>query len=50
MALNPHVQHHQLMQDIQPDMRYQPGEDVLAWQQKARAKLAEVLGLPLISC
>ena len=50
MALNPHVQHHQLMQDIQPDMRYQPGEDVLAWQQKARAKLAEVLGLPVISC
>lgn len=50
MALNPHVQHHQLMQEIQPDMRYQPGEDVAAWQQKARANLAEVLGLPLISC
>ena len=50
MALNPHVQHHQLMQTIQPDMRYQPCEDVAAWQQKARAKLAEVLGLPLISC
>ena len=37
--------HAQLMQQIIPGMRYQAGEDVSAWQEKARAKLREVLGL-----
>lgn len=47
MAFNPRVKHQQLMQEIKPDMRWNPGEDVTAWQEKARAKLREVLGLPL---
>ncbi len=47
MAFDPRVLHAQLMQSIVPDMRYQAGEDVSAWQEKARAKLREVLGLPL---
>ena len=47
MAMDPRVLHAQLMQSIVPDMRYQAGEDISAWQEKARAKLREVLGLPL---
>ena len=47
MAFDPRVLHAQLMQQIIPGMRYQAGEDVSAWQEKARAKLREVLGLPL---
>ena len=47
MAMDPRNLHAQLMQTITPDMRYQAGEDVTAWQEKARAKLREVLGLPL---
>ena len=47
MAMDPRVLHAQLMQSVTPDMRWQEGEDVTAWQEKARAKLREVLGLPL---
>lgn len=47
MAFDPRVLHAQLMQSVTPDMRYVPGEDASAWQEKARAKLREVLGLPL---
>ena len=47
MAMDPRVLHAQLMQSVTPDMRGQEGEDVTAWQEKARAKLREVLGLPL---
>ena len=47
MALNPQVKHIDLMSRIQPSMRWQEGEDVAAWQAKARAKLQELLGLPL---
>lgn len=50
MALDPRVKHRQLMQEIKPGMRYQPGGDVSAWQEKARAKLREVLGLPTEGC
>lgn len=49
MAFNPREKHHQLMLDIKPEMRWKPGEDVSAWQEKARARLREVLGLPLES-
>ena len=45
MAMDPRVLHAQLMQSVTPDMRWQEGEDVAAWQQKARAKLREVLGM-----
>lgn len=47
MTFDPQKKHIQLMQEIQPDMRWQEGEDVGAWQERARAKLREVLGLPL---
>lgn len=47
MALDPRVKHQQMMQEIVPTMRWQEGEDVSAWQERARAKLREVLGLPL---
>ena len=50
MALDPQVHHCQLMQHVQPALRWQEGEDVSAWQEKARASLMEVLGLPLESC
>ena len=45
MAMDPRVLHAQLMQSVTPDMRWQEGEDVAAWQEKARAKLREVLGM-----
>lgn len=47
MALDPKVKHRLLMQQVKPDMRWTPGEAVSAWQEKARAKLREVLGLPI---
>ena len=50
MALDPKVKHRLLMQQAKPDMRWTSGEDVSAWQEKARAKLREVLGLPLEAC
>ena len=49
MAIDPRVMHQQMMQEIVPDLRWQEGEDVAAWQEKARAKLREVLGLPFAS-
>jgi len=49
MAIDPRVKHQQMMQEIIPSMRWQEGEDVAAWQEKARAKLREVLGLPFAS-
>ncbi len=45
MAMDPRVLHAQLMQSVTPDMRWQEGEDVTAWQEKARAKLRKVLGM-----
>ena len=50
MSLDPQVRHLNLMKEIKPAYRYQEGEDFAAWQEKARARLAEVLGLPLTRC
>lgn len=50
MSLNPQVIHLQLMKEIQPAYRYQEGEDFAAWQERARARLATVLGLPFERC
>ena len=50
MALDPRIKNGQLMQEVQPALRWQEGEDVLAWQAKAREKLMELLGWPLESC
>ena len=47
MSLNPQVRMLQLMKDVKPAMRLAQGEDFAAWQKKARARLNELLGLPL---
>ena len=47
MALNPQVRMLQLMKDVKPSMRLAAGENFAAWQAKARARLGELLGLPL---
>lgn len=50
MSLNPQVAHLNLMKEMKPAFRYQEGEPFEAWQEKARARLASVLGLPLEKC
>lgn len=45
--MNPQERHLRLMQEIQPDSRWQTGEDAAAWQVRARERLRELLGLPL---
>lgn len=47
MALNPQVKHIQMMKDVKPALRKAEGECFKAWQEKARARLKELLGLPL---
>ncbi len=47
MPLDPHVRMVNMMKDVKPAMRLAPGEDFGAWQIKARARLNELLGLPL---
>ncbi len=47
MALDPQVRNLQAMKDVKPSMRFKQGEDFAAWQDEARAKLMELLGLPL---
>ena len=50
MALDPQKKHIELLKTIRPAQRLRPGEDFAAWQPRARAKLNELLGLPLESC
>lgn len=47
MSLNPQIRMLHLMKDVKPRMRMAPGDDFAAWQAKARARLMELLGLPL---
>lgn len=47
MSLDPQVRMLQLMKDVKPSMRRAADEDFSAWQKKARARLNELLGLPL---
>lgn len=47
MALDPQVKHLMMMKNIKPAMRMAEGEDFAAWQEKARARLMELLGLPM---
>ena len=42
--------HKKLAKEITPSLRYQEGENFAEWQKNARAKLTELLGLPLPSC
>ena len=48
MSLHPVPLHEQLFKTLTPAMRMKPGETFAAWQAKARAKLAETLGWPLL--
>ena len=50
MALDPQKKHIDLLKTIHPSQRYRSGEDFSAWQNRARAKLNELLGLPLENC
>ena len=50
MALDPQKKHIDLLKTIRPTQRFRPGEDFAAWQTHARAKLNELLGLPLETC
>ena len=47
MSLNPQTRMLHLMKDVNPRMRMAAGDDFAAWQAKARARLMELLGLPL---
>ncbi|MBO4299849.1 MAG: hypothetical protein J5998_13750, partial [Clostridia bacterium] len=47
MSLDPQIRMLQLMKDAKPSMRRAANEDFAAWQAKARARLNELLGLPL---
>jgi len=47
MSLNPQVRMLHLMKDVRPSLRMAPGGDFAAWQEKARRRLNERLGLPL---
>ena len=47
MSLDPKVRMVTLMENAPFASRYQKGEDFAAWQKKARARLEEILGLPL---
>ena len=47
MSLNPQYLHKKLMAEAPFFMRYQAGEEVSKWQEKAREKLGALLGLPL---
>ena len=46
MALDPQVSHRNLLKNRKPIMRRKPDEDFYAWQEKARAKMGEMLGYP----
>ena len=50
MSLDPQVRHLNLMREVRPAFRYSEGEDFAAWQRRARARLEQVLGLPLERC
>ena len=47
---NSHVHEYRIFKSIKPSMALADGENFADWQRKARAKLAELLGLPLEVC
>ena len=47
MALDVQYKHIKLMRGITPSLRKLPEESFAEWQDKARAKLKELLGLPM---
>ncbi len=46
MAYNPQLQHLKMLSQITPSMRMESSEPVQQWQEKARKKLAKLLGYP----
>lgn len=50
MALDPQVKHLMMMKTIHLAARMAEGEDFAAWQEKARAKLMRLMGLPMERC
>lgn len=50
MIRMPHEHNRRLLEALVPSMRYDGREAFAAWQTRARAKLAELLGLPLAPC
>lgn len=48
--LNSHLQELNVLKAVKPAMRYDGKEPFSHWQSKARAKLTELLGLPLEKC
>ncbi len=47
MSLNPQIRHIDLISQCAPSMRMNAGENFAQWQEKARAKLEQLLGLPM---
>ena len=47
MSLDPRDRHMELLEKSRFTMRKRPDEDLAAWQDKARARLTELLGLPM---
>lgn len=47
MSLDPRVRHMELLRTSRFTMRRQPEEDLAAWQERARKRLTELLGLPM---
>ena len=45
---NPKVHYMRIAESVAPEMRYDGKEDFFLWQKKAKEKLKELLGLPLI--
>lgn len=46
MNMLPHVKNMELIKNLTPSMRYQEGESFQQWQDNARKKLADLIGLP----
>lgn len=46
MNMNPHIKNMELIRNLTPSMRLKDGESFTEWQENARNKLAELLGLP----
>ena len=47
MSLDPKVRMLEIMKDMTPSLRIADGEDLAAWQAKARPQLEKLLGLPM---
>jgi len=46
MNMNPHIKNMELIRNLTPSMRLKEGQSFTEWQEAARNKLAELLGIP----